>query len=184
MTTRQILILAAAVVIFAIGGVVGCQTHAHFNPADAVPLIGKNDTITVRDTVEIKIPFPVRIEPAGTVTIKPRTNSDTVQIASNSLGGTKIPKPDDTPILKPSGDVDIPIEKKVYKGDDFYAVVSGWRPSLDSLKVYPKTTTITKEVIKMKRPVLSITLGPTALYDGKLVRGGIGITAGFTILSR
>ncbi len=187
MTTKGYLMIAAAVVIFAIGGIVGCQTHAHFNPADAVPLIGKSDTIVKRDTLQVFIPVPVKTEDAGKVTVRPRKASDTVKIASNVKPGGDVPREtikDDTPVLQPSGELDVPITRKTYSGPDFYAVVSGWRPSLDSLKVFPKTTTITNVQPVRKRSVISITVGPTAIYDGKGLRGGVGVTAGFTILSR
>jgi hypothetical protein len=187
MSTRTILIIAAALVIFAIGGVVGCQAHAHFNPVDAVPLIGKSDTIVKRDTIRVVIKEPAKVEDAGTISVTPHKASDTVKIASNTNNGGNVPREtikDDKPILQPSGNIDIPITRKTYSGPDFYAVVSGWRPSLDSLQVFPKITTITNIQPVRKRSVISITVGPTALYDGKQLRSGIGVTAGFTILAR
>lgn len=40
--------------------------------------------------------------------------------------------------------VDVPIERRVYEEDSLYrAVVTGFRPSLESLTIWPKTTTIT-----------------------------------------
>lgn len=81
--------------------------------------------------------------------------------------------------------VDVPIERKVYEEDSLYhAVVSGWRPSLDTLIVWPKTTTITiREQIKPQPRKLSlgITAGPSALVtpNGK-VYGGIGASLGLT----
>lgn len=79
--------------------------------------------------------------------------------------------------------VDVPIERKVYQEDSLYRVViSGWRPSLDSLSIYPTITTITiREKVKTPPPKLSlgITAGPSALVSpsGK-VHGGIGATVG------
>lgn len=81
--------------------------------------------------------------------------------------------------------VDVPIERKIYEEDSLYhAVVSGWRPSLDTLVVWPKTTTITiREQVKPQLRKLSfgITAGPSALVapNGK-VYGGIGATLGLT----
>lgn len=81
--------------------------------------------------------------------------------------------------------VDVPIERRVYHEDSLYhAVVSGWRPSLDSLIVWPTTTTITiREQVKTPAPRLSfgITAGPSALVtpNGK-VYGGIGASIGLT----
>lgn len=50
----------------------------------------------------------------------------------------------DTIRIKDSIYVALPREVKVYAGDDYYAEVSGYRPNLDYLEVYPKTTTITQ----------------------------------------
>lgn len=79
--------------------------------------------------------------------------------------------------------VDMPIERKVYQEDSLYrAVISGWRPSLDSLSIYPTITTITiREKVKTPPPKLSlgITAGPSALVTpGGKVHGGIGATVG------
>lgn len=79
--------------------------------------------------------------------------------------------------------VDVPIERKVYQEDSLYrAVISGWRPSLDSLSIYPTITTITiREKVKTPAPKLSLgaTIGPSALVSpsGK-IHGGVGATVG------
>ena len=52
----------------------------------------------------------------------------------------------DTTIINDTIFVPIPIEKKIYKGEDYYAEISGYKASLDRIEVYPKTTTI-KETI-------------------------------------
>lgn len=77
----------------------------------------------------------------------------------------------------------VPIERRVYHEDSLYhAVVSGWRPSLDSLIVWPTTTTITireREVVPRSRWSVGATVGPSVLASpsGK-VHAGIGVTAG------
>ena len=77
----------------------------------------------------------------------------------------------------------VPIERRVYHEDSLYhAVVSGWRPSLDSLIVWPTTTTITireREVVPRSRWSVVATVGPSVLASpsGK-VHAGIGVTAG------
>lgn len=79
--------------------------------------------------------------------------------------------------------VDVPIERRVYHEDSLYhAVVSGWRPSLDSLIVWPTTTTITireREAVPRSRWSVGATVGPSVLASpsGK-VHAGIGVTAG------
>ena len=79
--------------------------------------------------------------------------------------------------------VDVPIERRVYAEDSLYrAVVSGWRPSLDSLVLYPKTTTITiheKVIEKRGRIGVGATLGPGVFATpGGDVMGGLGLTVG------
>ena len=80
--------------------------------------------------------------------------------------------------------VDVPIERKVYHEDSLYhAVVSGWRVSLDSLIIWPKTTTITiREKVKTPAPRFSfgVALGPSVLATpGGQVHAGLGATIGF-----
>lgn len=49
----------------------------------------------------------------------------------------------DTTFLVDSILVDVPMERKVYQEDSvYYAVVSGFKPSIDTLKVYRETITI------------------------------------------
>lgn len=79
--------------------------------------------------------------------------------------------------------VDVPIERRVYHEDSLYhAVVSGFRPSLDTLVVWPKTTTITiREKVKTPAPRFSFgaTLGPSVLATpGGQVHAGLGATIG------
>ena len=90
-----------------------------------------------------------------------------------------------TTIHRDTVTVDVPIERRVYQEDSLYrCVISGWRPSLDSLMIFPTTTTITiRESVKTPPPKWSfgVTAGPSALVtpNGK-IHGGIGATAGLT----
>ena len=100
--------------------------------------------------------------------------------------------PDSAESVPDSALVDIPIERRVYEEDSLYrAVVSGPRigkagPSLDSLLVFSKTTTITvtntvPEYIPAPRRRWSfgITAGPSVLATpGGQVHAGIGATIG------
>lgn len=79
--------------------------------------------------------------------------------------------------------VDVPMERRVYAEDSLYrAVVSGYRPSLDTLTVYPTITTITireRERIPAPRLSFGVTAGPSALVTpGGKVYGGVGATVG------
>lgn len=86
--------------------------------------------------------------------------------------------------------VDVPIERKIYEEDSLYrAVVSGprcgnYEPSLDSLVIYPTTTTITireREKIPASRWSVSATVGPSVIATPKgALRAGLGVTAGLS----
>lgn len=88
----------------------------------------------------------------------------------------------DTTIVRDSVLVDIPIERRVYQEDSvYYAVVTGYHPSLDTLKVYRETVTIetTRNVTSYKpykwavSPFVSQEVG-LDYYDAK-----VGVQAEF-----
>lgn len=63
--------------------------------------------------------------------------------------------------------VDIPIEEREYKSEEYYAVIEGYNPALKYIEVYPRTTYInTSETIK-KHKNFGFSLG---------IQGGYGIT--------
>lgn len=79
--------------------------------------------------------------------------------------------------------VDVPIERRVYAEDSVYrAVVSGWRPRLDSLTIYPTTTTITiREKVQPPKFSFGLTVGPSVLATPSgSVHAGLGATVGLT----
>ena len=82
------------------------------------------DTLIVRDTVTIECPVPILT-----------TIIDTFLIAYP-----------DIIVIHDTTFVQLPKERKEYSGKDFRAVVSGYQPSLDLIKVFPETKTITKTI--------------------------------------
>lgn len=62
------------------------------------------------------------------------------------------------------GDTLLPVEQKIYRDNDYTAYVSGYMPSLDSLSLYPRTITVTNDIIRTVK--------------AKSRRWGLGITAG------
>lgn len=79
--------------------------------------------------------------------------------------------------------VDLPMERRIYKEDSlYYACVSGFRPSLDTLIVWPTITTITireRERIPAPRWGFSATVGPSLITTPKgSLHAGFGVTAG------
>ena len=122
------------------------------------------DTVVVRDTLTVVNPSPVKIIE--------RVRVDTVYLAVV-----------DTLIIVDSVLVEVPIGRRVYEGDDYRAVVTGYRVQLDSISVYPITKYVTvtvKEQIKPKRVSLGVAAGSTILYNGK-VHGGFGLTGGILV---
>ena len=88
----------------------------------------------------------------------------------------------DTTVVRDSVLVDVPIERKTYAEDStYYAVVSGFRPSLDTLFVYQKTVTIEKVRTVTSYKPFSWTISPfvsqevgLSHYDAK-----VGVQAEF-----
>lgn len=109
------------------------------------------DTVTVIDTIAYHYPVPhdsavvryetVRLRVADTVRV---TVSDTVRVAD-------------------SVEVIVPITQKVYADSLYRAYVSGYRPRLDSIFVYPTTRYVT--VTRQAKPR----------------RWGIGLQAGYGV---
>ena len=78
------------------------------------------DTLVVVDTHTIEKPVPVKV-----------TQKETLLVAVH-----------DTTFVNDTIFVPIPIERKTYKGEDYFAEISGYKANLELIEVYPKTTTI------------------------------------------
>jgi hypothetical protein len=108
--------------------------------------IHTTDTVVVRDTVRETVLVPK---------VRYLTRVDTVLLLV----------PGDTvkvPVL-------VPISRKVYEGEDYRAVVSGFRASLDTLDIFRKTQTVTNTVVQRVE------------VPGKPKRWGIGVSAGYAL---
>lgn len=121
------------------------------------PPTPRADTLFIRDTITLERPILVKSYVYDTI----RTYFTTVR--------------HDTVM------VDVPMERKVYQEDSVYrAVVSGWRPTLDSLTIYPKETIITitrPEVTPVrKRWGLGVQAGMGACKDGLTPYVGVGVS--------
>lgn len=80
----------------------------------------------------------------------------------------------DTVLLKVPGDtvevpVLVPISRNVYEGEDYRAVVSGFRVSIDTIDTFRKTQTLTNTFIQRGE------------VPGKPKRWGIGVSAGYAL---
>lgn len=69
--------------------------------------------------------------------------------------------------------VEIPIAQKIYRSDDFEAYISGFRPNLDSLFIYPKT--VPKTAV-MRRWTVGLSGGYGMTPAGFQPYVGIGFT--------
>lgn len=108
--------------------------------------IHRTDTVVVRDTVRetVLVPKVRYLTRVDTVLLK--VPGDTVEV----------------PVL-------VPISRNVYEGEDYRAVVSGFRVSLDTLDIFRKTQTVTNTVVQRVE------------VPGKPKRWGIGVSAGYAL---
>lgn len=123
------------------------------NPHDPSTVYVKGDTIRVRDTIVDIVLMPVK------ETLK-RTDTVYLPILIDTTTYRTV-EGDSVPVL-------IPITSKEYKTDDYRAVVSGYKPSLDLMEVYREKEIITLKP-KPKRWGLGLQVGygyPSGLYVG------------------
>lgn len=172
-TLLAINVAAILVVLAAFGGWIGrgAWERRHTKPLQA-------DTVCVwiHDTVKL-----VETKPAGTVVVKlPVVVRDTIKIAQNANAADHLL--DSTQMVQPSDSVqvEVPMERKTYEGENYRAVVQGFRPELVSIDVRQQTVTVTE----YKRKWWSVTIGPQLGYGftpaGWQPYAGIGITAGIS----
>lgn len=133
MTTKEIIktvaialieVAVGVAVYFVLKGLYGKQTMTQPRQAD---------TTTVYDTIPYYMPVPV-----DSLIVR----YDTVRLPSvrDTITQTEIAY--DT-IVRDSVNVVVPITQKRYEDSVYTAWVSGFRPSLDSIRIYRPTTTIT-----------------------------------------
>jgi hypothetical protein len=122
------------IIVILLGMVIGWLCRGCFH-ADKTPIVQK-DTIVYRDTIRESYPLEVNKEVIRKEYVIVR---DTVRIK-------------DTLYLS------LPMERRVYGSDDFYAEVTGYNPSLDYIEVFPKTRVVTERIVE-KRKMNSLSAG-------------------------
>lgn len=123
------------------------------NPHDPQTMYVNGDTIRVRDTIVDIVLMPVK------ETLK-RTDTVYLPIIVDTTTD-RIVEGDSVPVI-------IPITSKEYKTDNYRAIVSGYKPSLDFMEVYGEKEIITLKP-KQKRWGLGLQVGygyPGGLYVG------------------
>ena len=116
------------------------------NPLPAV----RSDTVFVRDTIIDTVPRLVKSEVVRYVKETPVPLHDTVYMSKN----------EENVYLTDSGEVIVPISRKVYTDDSTYrAVISGYKATLDQIDVYRQQMVITNTVTKSRRWNIGFTSG-------------------------
>jgi hypothetical protein len=141
------LIAVLALVIF-----VGCVVGAFFfgratTRTDIVHTDVERDTIIVRDT--IREYYPQEVE-----RVVVRTERVEVPIVVRDT-------------IREVVEVEIPIEEREYKSEEYYAIIGGHNPYLKSIEIYPRTEYINVAETITKRKRWGVSLG---------IQGGYGIT--------
>ena len=113
------------------------------NHAPDINVVTKTDTLTIRDTITERYPIYVT-----------RTKTDTMLVQIR-----------DTVTVHDTSYVVLDREQNYYRGDDYEVWISGYRPRLDSIYVFPETRYITNEIQVKRKPT----------------KWGIGIQAGYGV---
>ena len=125
------------------------------------------DTLTFRDTVVVYRPVPVYVT---------QIRTDTVRLALVDQSHTTL--------TRDSATVAVPITRKVYEDSTYRAVISGYKPNLDSLWVrntIREIYVVRTQKTAPKRWGFDVTLGPSVLVTPKGdLKGGMGITGGLS----
>lgn len=160
MTTMNRLTIAAAALLAALlllsGYFLGRRTARSPEPECIVQV----DTLRIRDTLLVEKPVPVEVRVVDTMLV---AVTDTIRLS-------------DTVYLR------IPREIKQYEDSLFRAQVSGYRPSLDWIEVYPQTEVVTRNIFvdSRKRWGVGLQAGYGAYVAGGQVRlapyVGVGIS--------
>jgi hypothetical protein len=127
------------------------------------------DTVVCYDTVRDTVPKLVSQEVVRYVKETPILIHDTTVVLKN----------EENVYLTDSGEVVVPISRKVYTDDSTYrAVVSGYKANLDQIDVYRKTTLVTKTITTQRRWNVGVTggLGYGVTTGRPDVFVGVGLT--------
>ena len=130
-------------VVIAAGIILGLwMAHCSHKPVETIRV--ERDTIVRHDTIADVAPVPKDSVRTRYVTRWLHAKRDTVHhvIAANNLINS----------VTDSVAVEIPITSKHYNAPEYDAWVSGYEPSLDSIKVYQKEVLVTERVIVSKPP--------------------------------
>lgn len=104
-------------------------------------IVTLSDTVVRVDTLRDTVLVPQRVYVSRIDTCMMEVPGDTVRV----------------PVI-------VPIERKEYKTEDYRALIEGYRPSLVSMEVYPKTKIITQTQIRTVTKKTRWGIGPQIGY--------------------
>ena len=169
---KYICVAVAALLLMSGGYFMGRRS-----PRARPEVVVRTDTLRVRDTLVIDRPVPIDTMVTDTILV---AVTDPVIVRERDTVQVRV---QDTVRVM----VQVPRETKLYGDTTYRAQVSGYRPSLDWIEVYPQTTVVTKTISVDSRKRWGI--GVQAGY-GAYVAGGqvmlapyIGIGISYNILS-
>lgn len=172
--------MTAHKVIIYLGGIVItlCLVGAFFlgratKRVDTISTTIERDTIVVRDTIREYFPREVSSKHIRTENAFLRLSLRMPLIMLR-----------DTVTEVDSVLVEVPIEEREYKGDEYYAVVGGYDPYLKSIEVYPRTSYITTTETIKQRKRWGVSLGVQGGYGftpkGWQPYAGVGVSFGYS----
>lgn len=139
------------------------------------PMPKDRDEIVRYDTIREPIPQPF-IEGGTKFVIVPVNKPAKIPQNDERIAEVQDTTSNDLPVLKGDSIV-IPIERRIYKTDNYRAVVEGWRPELVDMEVY-------ETVIRQKPPRISVVAGVSYAFDGRRFTPAVGVTVGIPIWSK
>ena len=184
MTTYQKIALPFCLgVLLSVALVVAFKLGQHYAPTSpGLPVNVKADTLIIRDTIREEYPVPMQSTPKGYELVKAGTLAELrAHISALEVAAA----PDTVEVQIP-----VEIERKTYQGDDYRAVVSGFRPSLEEIAVFPKTVYLQTEVTQPPAPAprrgpragIGIAAGPGAFWTPQAgVQFGAGAVVGISV---
>lgn len=171
MKASTVLTISFCIVLMLLSLLAGWLGHSAYDEMNAPPAPPRDTVfVWVRDTV-----VQVQEKPVGSVIAHlPKARPDTVFVPQID---TLMSKPD-TVIVRDSVVVEIPIVQRTYEGENYRAVVQGYRPELVSIDIR------LPEVAAPKRKWWSVTVGPQLGYGftpaGWQPYAGVGVTIGLS----
>lgn len=139
------ILLRTAVTIFLIVSAIRICTYSCTSSNGYTSIEYQADTIRIRDTIRIPHPVSVTSRAIDTMTVLVHA-TDTLWIHDTLY-------------------ISLPMEQRTYADSTYTAWISGYRPQIDSIQIYPQTTTITNTV--------------TITHSSKQPRFSIGLQAGY-----